>query len=65
MGRLKPANSFGFALALYLGRNSGTLELKDRAPGGIDYVSVSSAVNQFENRLGNDVPRPQPGSKAT
>jgi hypothetical protein len=47
---------WGRDLALYLGRKAGGLKLKElgQVAGGIDYVSVSAAVNRFEKRLAQD-----------
>ena len=41
---------------LYLGRKDCGLKLRElaQAAGGIDYVSVSSAVRRFERRLSRE-----------
>jgi putative transposase len=49
---------WGRDLVLYLGRRACGLKLKElgEAVGGIDYVSVSSAVKRLENRMKKDAP---------
>jgi len=47
---------WGRDLVLYLGRKDCGLKLRElgEAAGGIDYVSVASAVRRFEQRLARD-----------
>ena len=49
---------WGRDLVLYLGRKDCGLKLRElaQAAGGIDYVSVSSAVRRFERRLSREKP---------